>query len=119
MGIVSPEALIWINSFPFKQKARYLPSREIAADETGLSAAKVVRGLKEISLDFSCGFTRWARIRQRTKDPAITANETPTRLILPARERMSRVNMFGCSATAMGAAGSRSISLAVSPAVFF
>ena len=33
----SPERIICMNSFPFEQKARYLPSGEMAAESSGLS----------------------------------------------------------------------------------
>jgi hypothetical protein len=57
MGRFSPEALIWTYSFPFIQKARYLPLGEIAADPKGLSHEYEVSGFTEISLDFSGGFS--------------------------------------------------------------
>ena len=67
MGRFSPERITWTNSFPFKQKARYLPSGEITAESNGLSHAYVVSGLRDISFVFPAGLSGCCRTLQRAR----------------------------------------------------
>src|SRR6185295_20311964 len=83
------------NSFPLEQKARYLPSGEMAAESNGLSPEYDVSGLIEILLSFSSGFSGCCRIRQRTNDPVMSVNKIPTKPSFHPRERISRDKTFG------------------------
>src|SRR5947208_16911695 len=92
-----------MNSFCLKQKARYLPSGEMAVESTGSSQEYEVRGLRDISL-FSSGCWDCCSTRQRTKDSMKSANTIPTRLSFQARERISRDKAFRGSRVAVGTA---------------
>src|SRR3989442_7608757 len=100
----SPERTTCMNSFPFEQKARYLPSGEIAAESKGLSHENEVSGLKEISFGFSGWVFGFRHTCQTNKDPMTRADRIPAKLSFQARERSSRVrSVSGSGIAAAGA----------------
>src|SRR5437762_4790652 len=101
----SPERITCTNSFPFEQKARYLPSGEIAAESKGLSHEYEVSGLKEISFGFSGWVFGFHHACQTNRDPMTRADRIPTKLNFQARERISRDKSVSDSGIAAASTG--------------
>src|SRR5439155_21146168 len=101
----SPERTTCMNSFPFEQKARYLPSGGIAAESSGLSHEYEVSGLKDISFGFSGWVFGNRHACQTNKDPVTRADRIPTKLSFQARERISRVKSVSDSGIAAASTG--------------
>src|SRR5437016_9992710 len=101
----SPERTTCRNSFPFEQKARYLPSGEIAAESNGLSHEDEVSGLKEISFGFSGWVFGCRHTCQTNKDPITRADRIPMKPSFQARERISRVKSGSDSRIAAASTG--------------
>src|SRR5438874_8614908 len=103
----SPERITCTNSFPFEQKARYLPSGEIAAESNGLSHEYEVSGLSDISFGFSGWVFGCRHTCQTNKDPITRADRIPANLSFQTRERISRdksVSVSGLAAAGTGLA---------------
>src|SRR5436305_12841455 len=97
----SPERTTCMNSFPFKQEARYLPSGEIAAESKGLFHEYEVSGLSDISFGLS-GWVFGCRDTCQTNKDAITrAHRIPANPRCCARQHIRRdrsVSRSGISA---------------------
>src|SRR3989442_12850321 len=96
----SPDRITCTKSFPFEQKARYLPSGETAAESNGLSHEDEGSGLKEISFGFSGWVIGWRHTCQTNKNPMTTADRIPAKLSFQARERIRRVKSVSGSGIA-------------------
>src|SRR5438477_2741456 len=107
----SPERTTCMNSFPFEQKARYLPSGEIAAESKGLSHEYEVNGLKEISFGFSGWVFGCRHTCQTNKNPITRAERIPAELSFQARERIRRVKSVSGSGIAASSTGLESDSV--------
>src|SRR5437867_6715521 len=103
----SPERTTCMKSFPFEQKARYLPSGEIAAESNGSSHEYEVSGLKEISFGFSGRVFGCRHTCQTNKDSITRADRIPAKLSFQARARIirdKRVSGSGIAAASTGPA---------------
>src|SRR5438128_3985770 len=100
----SPERITCRNSFPFEQKARYLPSGEIAAESSGVSHEYEVSGLKEISFGLAGWVFGCRHTCQTNKVPMTRADRIPAKLSFQARERISRVKSVSGSGIAAASA---------------